>query len=133
MRRRIEHKLDILPITANSCNYPTRFNSCEMRESGSSLEVCALAMFLLNGEVIRDSDHIIKMLSEMKLPQYLQYISLDKFDPPVDGKELSFTTSGTGSAKLLTAEDFLNWGTTIAELQCEIHHLVLSAPESCNC
>ena len=34
MRRGIEHKFDVLPIAANSCNYPIRFDSeCYARNS----------------------------------------------------------------------------------------------------
>ena len=88
--RGIEHKFDVLPIAANSCNYPIRFDSSEMRESGCRLEFCALAMYLLNGEIIRDANRIIKMPSDLTLSKYLRYISLDSFDPPVSGKELSF-------------------------------------------
>ncbi|KAM3413579.1 hypothetical protein BST61_g11448 [Cercospora zeina] len=91
-RRSVKHPFDLLPITANSCDYAVRFNAREMSQSKFGVELCLLAMFLLNGELLCDSRHVHKLpeSQEMHLGNYLQHIAFNKFDPPVDIKHLSY-------------------------------------------
>lgn len=70
-RRRLENHFDRLPIVANSCIYAIRLPSQEMLPSGHSVEYCLLAMYLLNGEIIRNSRDIKKLLREMDFSNYM--------------------------------------------------------------
>ena len=89
-RRRLESPFDRLPIVANSCNYAIRLVSRDMSESGHSVDLCLLTMYLLNGEIMRTYRHIRKLPMEMDISNYMQYISFNKFDPPVETKRLSY-------------------------------------------
>ena len=70
-----------------------RLISQDMSESGHSVELCLLTMYLLNGEIMRDYRHIRKLPMEMDISNYMQYISFNKFDPPVKTKCLSYLKS----------------------------------------
>ena len=89
-RRGLSSPFDRLPIVANSCNYAIRLVSRDMSESGHSVELCLLTMYLLNGEIMRTYRHIRKLPMEMDISNYMQYISFNKFDPPVETKRLSY-------------------------------------------
>jgi hypothetical protein len=89
-RRGLESPFDRLPIVANSCNCAIRLISRDMSESGHSVELCLLTMYLLNGEIMRNGRHIKKLPMEMDISNYMQYISFNKFDPPVKQKRLSY-------------------------------------------
>jgi hypothetical protein len=89
-RRGLENPFDRLPIVANSCNYAIRLVSRNMMYSGHSVELCLLTMYLLNGEIMRNYRHIGKLPMEMDISNYMQYISFNKFDPPVKTKRLSY-------------------------------------------
>jgi len=88
-RRGLESPFDRLPIVANSCNHAIRLLSRDMLESGHSVKLCLLTMYLLNGEIMRNGRHIKKLPIEMNICNYMQYISFNKFDPPVKKKCLS--------------------------------------------
>jgi hypothetical protein len=89
-RRGLESPFDQLPIVANSCNYAIRLVSRDMSESGHSVELCLLTMYLLNREIMRNYRYTRKMPMEMDISDYMQYISFNKFDPPVKTKRLSY-------------------------------------------
>lgn len=89
-RRKITDPLDRLPIVANSCNYAIRITARQSLSGIYSVALCSLAMFLLNGELLRNSRDIKKLLTEMDCANYLQYISFNKFEPPVAKKQLSY-------------------------------------------
>jgi hypothetical protein len=89
-RRNVGRPFDRLPIIANSCNYAIRFVSQEMFKANHDLRLCLLTMNLLNGELLRDSRDIIKLPVEMGITNYMQYITFNKFDPPVTKKRLSY-------------------------------------------
>jgi hypothetical protein len=89
-RRNVDREFDRLPIIANSCNYATRFASQEMSKGEHGLKLCLLTMSLLNGELLRDSRDIKKLPAEMDITNYMQYITFNKFDPPVTKRRLSY-------------------------------------------
>jgi hypothetical protein len=89
-RRNVGRPFDRLPIVANSCNYGIRFISQDMSQSDQDLELCLLTMNLLNGELLRKSQVIRKLPEEMGIVNYMQYISFNKFDPPVTKRRLSY-------------------------------------------
>jgi hypothetical protein len=89
-RRNVDRPFDLLPIVANSCNYATRFLSQEMSKGNHGLKLCLLTMGLLNGELLRDSRDIRKLPAEMEIANYMQYITFNKFDPPVTKRRLSY-------------------------------------------
>jgi hypothetical protein len=89
-RRNVGRPFDRLPIIANSCNYAIRFVSQEMFKANHDLRLCLLTMNLLNGELLRDGRDIKKLPAEMGITNYMQYITFNKFDPPVTNKRLSY-------------------------------------------
>jgi hypothetical protein len=89
-RRQVKWCFDLLPIVANSCNYAIRFVSREMMDSGHDLKLCLLTMYLLNGELFRNSQDIRKLPAEMATTNYMQYVSFNEFDPPLVKKRLSY-------------------------------------------
>jgi hypothetical protein len=89
-RRNVGRPFDRLPIVANSCNYAIRFISQDMSQSDQDLELCLLTMNLLNGELLRKSQVIRRLPAEMDIVNYMQYISFNKFDPPVTKSRLSY-------------------------------------------
>jgi hypothetical protein len=89
-RRNLDRPFDRLPIVANSCNYAIRFVSQEMSKGNHGLKLCLLTMSLLNGELLRDSRDIRKLPAEMDIANYMQYITFNKFDPPVPKRRLSY-------------------------------------------
>jgi hypothetical protein len=86
-------KYDLLPIAANSCDYATRFHTEEMIKSPYSVNLCTLAMIVLNGEIIANDREHMALPTEMSLGKYLDHISFDSFDPPVAARELSWLKS----------------------------------------
>lgn len=88
--RGIGQEYDILPIAANSCNYAIRFDTRHMANSPYSADMCTLAMFLLNGEIISNSQNFAPSSADTKLGEFLDHISFDAFDPPVAARELSW-------------------------------------------
>jgi hypothetical protein len=89
-RRNVTRPFDRLPIVANSCNYSIRFISQNMCEGDHDLELCLLTMNLLNGELLRKSQAIRKLPAEMDIANYMQYVTFNKFDPPVTKRRLSY-------------------------------------------
>jgi hypothetical protein len=93
-RRNVCRPFDRLPIVANNCNYAIRFVSEDMSEGDHDLKLCLLTMGLLtmgllNGELLRNSRDIKKLPAGMDIANYMQYISFNKFDPPVTRRHLS--------------------------------------------
>lgn len=105
-RRRVKWCFDLLPIVANSCNYANRFASRAMMDSGYDLKLCLLTMYLLNGEIFRDSQDIKKLPAEMDTTNYMQYISFKKIQPAHNGEAFvlleSLPTSRSVSASSRT-------------------------------
>jgi hypothetical protein len=91
--RDIEQKYDRFPIVANSNDYATRFHAEEMVDSPYSVNLCILAMFIINGEIIANHREHMELPTEMSLGEYLDHISFDSFDPPVAARELSWLKS----------------------------------------
>ncbi|GAB7326521.1 hypothetical protein MBLNU13_g10508t1 [Cladosporium sp. NU13] len=81
---------DKLSIAANSCDYATRFDTLEMTKASYSLNLCTLAMIILNGEIIANGKANMALPTIMGLDEYLDHISFDKFSPPVEARELTW-------------------------------------------
>ena len=88
--RDITNESDRLPIAANSCDFAIRLPPSLVKEENYSLGLCALAMYLLNGEIFRNDSNIRTMPTAMSLSEYLHYISFERFIPPVEDKELTY-------------------------------------------
>jgi hypothetical protein len=88
--RGLENPFDRLPIVANSYNYATRLVSRNMLYSAHSVELYLLTMYLLNGGIMRNDRQTRKLSMEMGISNYVQYISFNKFDPPVKNQRLSY-------------------------------------------
>lgn len=92
--RGITQPYDIIPITANCCNYGTRLDSQLLAEERPGLHsivgLSALTMFLVNGELIRDAGDISRLPTTMTTPDYLEYISFCTFDPPFRWGQLTW-------------------------------------------
>jgi hypothetical protein len=89
-RRNVERQFDRLPIVANSCNYATHFTLQEMFKANHDLSLCLLTMGVLNEELFRDNRDITKLPAEMNITDYVQYITFNKFDPPITNRRLSY-------------------------------------------
>lgn len=89
-RRALKNDHDRLPIIANSCNYGIRLPPGGHAVVGYSFGLCLLALYLCNGELLRRARDIKKLPTEMDVCNYLQYISFNKFDPPLEAKHLSY-------------------------------------------
>jgi hypothetical protein len=91
-RRRLceGREYDLLRITANVCDYNERLCSDSLAESVHSVGMCALTMYLMNGEIIHNDDSVAKPTARAGLSEYLYSISFDKFRPPSEVFELSW-------------------------------------------
>jgi hypothetical protein len=89
-KRDASEDYDKLSIAANSCDYATRFNAMDMAKTAYSVNLCTLAMILLNGEIIANGKEHLSLPTEMGLVKYLDHISFDKFEPPFGQKELTW-------------------------------------------
>lgn len=89
-RRKLDQESDRLAIVANSCNYGARLISKEMRRQGYNVDLCLLALYLLNGEILRNGRKIKKSAGEMDITNYIQYVAFNKFTPPGKTKHLTF-------------------------------------------
>jgi hypothetical protein len=58
--------------------------------SGHDSKLCLLTMYLLNGELFRNSQDIKKLPAKMATTNYMQYVSLNKFYPLVVKKRLFY-------------------------------------------
>lgn len=87
-RRGFTNPFDLLPVAANSCNYAIRFDSKQLVNSRHSLELYALVMYILNGEIINDKAPLPD-LSPGSLAQVFRSVSFSAFDPPVGVKQLT--------------------------------------------
>jgi hypothetical protein len=88
-RRKITNGEDIIPIAANSCRYSVRLAHKRLLATGHSLSLCILALYLLNGEIVKN-DERDETLSSRDIFGYLEAQSLDNFNPPVGDGELTF-------------------------------------------
>lgn len=87
--RHISEASDLLAIAANCCDYSIRLNTKSLKGTSCSLSISILALYLLNGEIIRNDENDESLLSE-NIFSYLRQIAFDRFDPPVESKELTF-------------------------------------------
>jgi hypothetical protein len=87
---------DILPIAANSCDYAVRLDSQALaakKRPTHSVGLCALAMYLLNGEIIHNYKVNSESLTTVSASKYLENICFRKFDPPVGSRQLTWLKS----------------------------------------
>jgi hypothetical protein len=89
-RRQVHNAFDLLPSIANSCDYRYHLHSKQLASRDSSLSLCLLALFLLNGEIFRNGIRTASVLERTNIFEYLDYISFRSFRPPVMRKELTF-------------------------------------------
>lgn len=87
--REITEASDLLAITANCCDYFIRLNIKSLKRTYCSLSLCILALYLLNGEIIKN-DKLDKVLLCGNIFEYLKSKSLNNFNPPVKKNELTF-------------------------------------------
>ncbi|OCK75459.1 hypothetical protein K432DRAFT_308464 [Lepidopterella palustris CBS 459.81] len=86
--RRVEHTPDIPAISANCLQYPIRLYPSKIKMSRSSLSICILALYLINGEIIKNDEDNPGQLSQ-DIFRYLQDQTMS-LDTRVDGWELRF-------------------------------------------
>ena len=87
--RQIKEAPDLLAIAANCCDYSIRLNAKSLKRTFCSLSISTLALYLLNGEIIKNDENDESLLSE-KIFSYLRQIAFDRLHPPVESKELTF-------------------------------------------
>lgn len=88
--RKIKQKFDSLLIAANTLGYTERFEANEMATTECSVNLCTLAMFLLNGEIISNNDKLSISPFSKSTGDFFDHVSFKRFDPPVAAGELSF-------------------------------------------
>jgi hypothetical protein len=93
-RRKMSKSYDFLPIAANVCDYRVRLRSDQLAELAEDLSysvgLCALAMYLLNGEIIHHKDSIANPAIGVGLSEYLDTICFNKLRSPPTPFELSW-------------------------------------------
>lgn len=87
--RQIKEAPDFLAIAANCCDYSIWLNTKSLKGTSCNLSISILALYLLNGEIIKNDENDESLLSE-KIFSYLRQIAFDRFDPPVESEELTF-------------------------------------------
>jgi hypothetical protein len=86
--RAIRHASDIPAISANCLDYSIRLDPTRVKRSRSSLSICILALYLLNGDIMNnDTDHPGKLSHDVFAFLQDQAISLEA---PVERGELTF-------------------------------------------
>ncbi|KAM0708766.1 hypothetical protein Q7P35_005419 [Cladosporium inversicolor] len=88
--RSIKQEFDKVLIGANICGYTDLFTATSMAVTGYSVNLCTLAMMILNGEVIRNNNKRLVLPTSKSIGDFLDDISFDRFDPPVAARELSW-------------------------------------------
>jgi hypothetical protein len=81
---------DLLPIAANVCDYFFRLRSDELAKSSHSVGLCALTMYVSNGEIFCNSERVCELPTEMSLSKYIKHISFAPFAPPLGELRLSW-------------------------------------------
>jgi hypothetical protein len=79
---------DLLAIAANCCDYSIRLDTQNLNAAGCSLSLSILALYFLNGEIIKNGKMYKANLSG-NIFKFLKGQSL-AFNPPVEEKELTF-------------------------------------------
>ncbi|KAI1821746.1 heterokaryon incompatibility protein-domain-containing protein [Xylaria intraflava] len=85
-RRGISVESDRLAIAANCCGYTTRLDTVALNKHSSSLSLSMLALYLLNGEIIKNQPQRRRGALKDTIFTYLAKQSLHSFRPPVDEK-----------------------------------------------
>ncbi|KAF2459180.1 heterokaryon incompatibility protein-domain-containing protein [Lineolata rhizophorae] len=86
---------DLLAIAGNCCRYSNRLDATKLEEKGSSLSLCMLALYLMNGEIVMNNDKNGSSIAALKgnVLNFLAEQSL-RFRPPVDeSRKLTFIKS----------------------------------------
>lgn len=87
---RENREYDLLRITANVCDYNERLRTDLLAKSDHSVGLCALTMYLMNGEIFSNDSSVAKPAVGMRWSEYLSAISFDRFRPPSEVFELSW-------------------------------------------
>lgn len=90
LKRDATEKYDLLPIAANCCGHKFRLNSKDMQASSFSLGLCALVLYIKNGEIIANDKSTMKSPTDSNLADFLNDVSFNAFDPPVGRWELTW-------------------------------------------
>lgn len=78
-RRNMSEGYDFITIAANVCNYPVRLHSNRLAKSSHSVGLCALTMYLLNGEIFYNDRRSTVQPNGMGLSEFLTCISFGQF------------------------------------------------------
>ncbi|KAI1876099.1 uncharacterized protein JN550_001595 [Neoarthrinium moseri] len=91
-QRDVEDPWDRLAITANCCQYSIRLDEERLKDEEQSLSLAMLAMYLLNGEILDNSDRrpYRGQVPNMTVSSFLKALSFDGFYAPGDKCSLSF-------------------------------------------
>ncbi|KAH7308941.1 hypothetical protein B0I35DRAFT_490832 [Stachybotrys elegans] len=75
---------DRLPIIANCCQYPIRLDGEKLRLESRSLSLSVLAMCLLNGEILNNSDDDPKPVATLTASKFFEEQLFKAFSAPED-------------------------------------------------
>lgn len=88
-----KHCSDRLAIIANCCHYSTRLDEAKLRREEHSISLAMLALYLLNGEIMKNpqaSPKEVRAFQEMTVSTFIEEESFDGFCPPGSKSPLAF-------------------------------------------
>ncbi|KAL6910134.1 hypothetical protein GGI43DRAFT_389416 [Trichoderma evansii] len=109
--RKLLKPWDRLAIIANCCQYPVRLDYESLSKQGCSLSLSVLAMCLLNGEILDNSNNRSESVASLKMPGFLEKMLFQAFSAPEDDtKPLTFNKGCRLTDVKLTADGILTKG-----------------------
>ncbi|KAI3317878.1 heterokaryon incompatibility protein-domain-containing protein [Xylariaceae sp. AK1471] len=93
-KRQLSVPFDRLPIIANCCQYSLRLDSTELMKRGHSLSLAILALFLLNGEILRNElNHRAGVSNTLNITGFLDKQAFCQYSPPKSAYGLTYNKS----------------------------------------
>ncbi|KAI1739708.1 hypothetical protein F4680DRAFT_421281 [Xylaria scruposa] len=89
-KRDVRNVWDRLAIVGNCCSYSTRMDIERLRQTGHSLSLSMLAMYLLNGEILDNRISNEHMASNDTVSRFLKAQSFNKISSPQEQLSLTF-------------------------------------------
>ncbi|KAI5463589.1 hypothetical protein BGZ63DRAFT_452949 [Mariannaea sp. PMI_226] len=109
--RGLSQPWDRLAILANCCQYPVRLDGEALRKQNRSLSLSVLAMCLLNGEILDNSDSNFEPVASLRTSGFLEGQQFGAFEAPEDDtKQLTFNKGCRLTDVKLTTDGILTKG-----------------------
>lgn len=92
-KRDVTNHPDRLDISANCCSYNIRLNRDELDRERHSVSVAILVLFLLNGEIFRETSPDRMSPFDLTVVELINRYAFKRFSPPFQPYELTFNKS----------------------------------------